>query len=118
LLVSRFCVLQNGRDFNKQTTSRVIEPQAEALSANLVGEAKVDRGNRWFSPMCAGSNTPERIKSPLMAFAAAIRHDAFTSYSVKSGQPRSSSLEQERHLVCALQDPSDVAYQAAHPRIA
>ena len=29
----------------------------------------------------AERNAPERTKSPLMAFAAANRHDAFTSYS-------------------------------------
>jgi hypothetical protein len=59
----------------------VIEPLTEVRSANLVGETKVDRGDQWFSQMCAGPNAPERTKSPLMAFAAANRHDAFPSYS-------------------------------------
>jgi hypothetical protein len=59
----------------------VIEPLTEVRSANLVGETKVDRGDLWFSQMCAGTNASERIKSPLMAFAAADRHDALISYS-------------------------------------
>jgi hypothetical protein len=47
----------------------------------------VDSGNQWFSHMCAGANPPLRTKSPLMAFAAANRHDAFISYSAYSGKP-------------------------------
>jgi hypothetical protein len=74
-------VLYNARKLNKQTTSRVIEPKVEARSANLVGETKVDRGNLGFPQMCAGTNAPERSNSPLMAFAAANRHEVFTSYS-------------------------------------
>lgn len=64
-----------------KTTSRVIEPRIEARSANLVGETKVDGGDLWFRPMCAEANGLERTKSPLMAFAAANRHDTFVSYS-------------------------------------
>jgi hypothetical protein len=60
--------------------SRVIEPRFEARSANLVGETKVDTGNRWFSQMCVRRG--ERTKSPLMAFAqSANRHDKFISVS-------------------------------------
>ena len=38
---------------NTRTTSRVIEPDIKARSANLVAETKVDCGNLSFSQMCA-----------------------------------------------------------------
>ena len=63
-----------------QTTSRVIEPRIEARSANLVGETKVDGGDLWSLPMCAGANVPGRTKSPLMAFATANHHDSFVTF--------------------------------------
>jgi hypothetical protein len=40
---------------NTRTTSRVIERDIKARSANLVGETKVDCGNLSFSQMCAGA---------------------------------------------------------------
>jgi hypothetical protein len=64
--------------------SRVIAPRSEVRSANLVGDTKVDRGNRWFPQMCVrrpgeriNSESFSRVKSPLMPFAQkANHHDA------------------------------------------
>jgi len=59
---------------NTCTTSRVIESRIETRSANLVGATKVDGGNQWFQPMCAGADVPERTKPPLMASAQRANH--------------------------------------------